>query len=149
VKSGEALSKNWGIAKLPHPAGVAAGTSAASLTGISVNSNSKNKEAALAFAKYLTSPEGAEVLAKTGTIPAMMTPEVINAISTMSGFPTDANSKEALNVAQTYLEWPVYDKAADIQTVLNEAHDAIMFKNVTVDAGIKQMNDRVQAILSR
>jgi multiple sugar transport system substrate-binding protein len=149
VAKGEALSKNWGITKLPHPPGVTAGTSAASITGISVNRNSRNKEAALEFAKFLTSPEGAAVLAKTGTIPAMMTPEVINTISTMPGFPTDANSKEALNVAQTYLEFPLHDRVADIQTVLNEIHPAIMSKNVTLEVGIRQMNERVQAILAR
>jgi multiple sugar transport system substrate-binding protein len=79
----------------------------------------------------------------------MMPPEVINAISTMSGFPTDANSKEALNVSQTYLEWPVHDKAADVKVVLDEMHDSIMTKNVTIDAGIRQMNERVRVILGR
>ena len=149
VNSGEALSKNWGIAKLPHPPGVTAGTSPAAITGVSVNRNAKNKAAALELAKFLSSPEGAAVLANTGTIPAMMTPEVINAIASMPGFPTDSASKEALSVGQTYLEFPMHDRVADIQTVLNEVHDAIMTKNVTLDAGIKQMNDRVQAILAR
>jgi multiple sugar transport system substrate-binding protein len=147
VAKGEATSKNWGIAKLPHPPGVAAGTSAASVTGISVNRNSKNKAAALEFAKWLTSPEGAAVLAGTGTIPAMMTPEVINAISSMPGFPTDAASKEALNVAQTYLEFPLHERLADIETVLNEAHDGIMTKNLTLSDGIRQMNERVGRII--
>ena len=149
VKAGEALSKNWGLAKLPHPNGIAAGTSPASITGVSVNRNSRNKQAALEFAKFLSSPDGAAVLANTGTIPAMMTPEVINAISSMQGFPTDAASKEALTVAQTYLEFPLHERVADIQTVLNETHDAIMTKNITLDTGIKQMNDRVKAILAR
>ena len=149
VKVGEATSKNWGLAKLPHPNGVAAGTSPASVTGISVNRNSKNKEAALELAKFLTSPEGAAILANTGTIPAMMTPEVINAISSMQGFPQDAASKDALSVSQTYLEFPLHERVGDIQTVLNETHDAIMTKSITLDAGIKQMNDRVKAILGR
>ena len=149
VNAGEALSKNWGLAKLPHPDGVTAGTSPASITGVSVNRNSKNKAAALEFAKFLSGSEGAAILASTGTIPAMMTPAVINAISSMPGFPTDANSKEALNVGTTYLEFPLHERVADIETVLNEAHDSIMTKNISVDDGIKQMNDRVGRILGK
>ena len=149
VKSGEALSKNWGLAKLPHPPGVAAGTSPAAITGVSVNRNSKNKTAALEFAKWLSSPEGAAVLANTGTIPAMMTPEVINAIASMPGFPTDAASKEALSITQTYLEFPLHERLAEIETVLNEAHDGIMTKNLSLNDGIRQMNERVGRILGR
>jgi multiple sugar transport system substrate-binding protein len=149
VKSGESLSKNWGLAKYPHPNGVPAGTSPGTITGIGVNRNSKNKDAALDFMKFITGPEGAAVLAKTGTIPAIMTTEVVNAISSLPGFPTDANSKEALKVAQTYLEFPLHEKSADIEVALNEEHDAIMTKNKSAADGIKAMNDRVGRILGR
>jgi len=149
VKDGEATSKNWGLVKYPHPDGVPAGTTLGTITGIGVNRNSKNKEAALDFMKFATGPEGAAVLAKTGTIPAIMSQDVINSISTMPGFPTDANSKAALSVYKTYLEMPLHEKSADIEVALNEAHDAIMYKNISVTDGIKQMNDRVGRILGR
>ena len=149
VARGEASSRNWGVVKYPHPDGVTAGTTLGTITGISVNRNSRNKAAALAFMAFVAGPEGASVLARTGTIPAIMSNEVINSISSMPGFPTDANSKEALNVYRTYLEMPLHDRAADIETVLNEAHEAIMLKNISIAAGISQMNTRVRAILGR
>jgi multiple sugar transport system substrate-binding protein len=149
VAKGEATSKNWGLVKLPHPVGVAAGTSPASLTGVSVNRNAKNKQAALEFAKFLSSAEAAAILARGGTIPAMSTPEVLNIISSIPGFPTDANSKDALNVAQAYLEFPMNEKLADIQIVLNETHDAIMSKSISLNNGIQQMNQRIGQILGR
>jgi multiple sugar transport system substrate-binding protein len=149
VARGEASSVNWGLAKYPHPNGVAAGTTLGTITGISVNRNSRNKNAALDFMNFVSGPEGAAVLARTGTIPSIMTQEVINAIASMPGFPTDANSREALSITKTYLEMPLHERSADIETVLNEAHDAIMTGNITVAQGIAQMNDRVGRILGR
>jgi len=149
VKAGEASSKNWGLAKYPHPDGVTAGTTLGTITSIGVNRNSKNKDAALDFMKFVSGPEGASVLAKTGTIPAIMSADVISTIAATPGFPTDANSREALNVYKTYLEMPLHEKSADIEVALNEAHDAIMLKNISVADGLKQMNDRVGAILAR
>jgi multiple sugar transport system substrate-binding protein len=149
VRSGEALSKNWGLAKYPHPAGVAEGTTLASVTGIAVNRNSKNKEAALEFTQFLSGPEGAAVLAKLGTIPAIMNQDVVNAIASIPGFPGDAGSREALQVHKTYLEMPLHEKSADIEIILNEAHDAIMTGNSTISQGIKEMNDRVKALLGK
>ncbi|GHT64322.1 sugar ABC transporter substrate-binding protein [Spirochaetia bacterium] len=149
IKSGESLSKNWGIVKYPHPDGVKAGTTLGTITSLGVNRNSKNKDAALDFMKFVTGPEGATVLAKTGTIPAIMNADVINAIAGMDGFPADANSKEALNVSKTYLEMPLHEKSADIEMVLNENHDAIMTGNITVQQAIQDMNNRVGKLLGR
>jgi multiple sugar transport system substrate-binding protein len=149
VKVGESLSKNWGLAKYPHPAGVPAGTTLGTITSIGVNRNSKNKQAALEFMKFVSGPEGAAILAKTGTIPAIMNAEVINAISSMPGFPQDAGSKEALNVYKAYLEMPLHERSADIELILNENHDAIMSGNITVAAGIRDMNSRVGKLLGK
>ena len=41
----------------------------------------------------------------------------------------------------------MHDKAADIERVLNEAHDGIMTYAFTVDEGIAMMNEEVSAIL--
>jgi multiple sugar transport system substrate-binding protein len=149
VKTGESSSKNWGLVKYPHPDGVPAGTTLGTITSISVNRNSKNKDAALAFTKFLTGPEGAVILAKTGTIPAIMSDEVINTIAATPGFPSDANSKEALKVTKAYLEMPLHERSADIEIILNEVHDNIMTGNATVEQGIREMNDRVGKLLGR
>ncbi|MDR2257654.1 MAG: sugar ABC transporter substrate-binding protein [Treponema sp.] len=149
VKTGESLSKNWGLAKYPHPAGVPAGTTLGTITSIGVNRNSKNKDAALDFMRFVSGPEGAAILAKLGTIPAIMNQEVIDAIASIPGFPGDPGSKEALQVYKTYLEMPLHEKSADIEIVLNEAHDAIMTGNSTIAQSIKEMNSRVAAILGK
>ncbi|MDR0377656.1 MAG: sugar ABC transporter substrate-binding protein [Spirochaetaceae bacterium] len=149
VKAGESLSKNWGLAKYPHPAGVQAGTTLGTITSIAVNRNSRNKDAALDFIRFVSGPEGAAILARTGTIPAIMNQEVIDAIASIPGFPGDPGSKEALQVYKTYLEMPLHEKSADIEIVLNEVHDAIMTGNVTVAQGIREMNERVGKILGK
>ncbi|MDR2738898.1 MAG: sugar ABC transporter substrate-binding protein [Treponema sp.] len=149
VKTGESLSKNWGLAKYPHPTGVPAGTTLGTITSIAVNRNSAKKDAALDFMRFVSGPEGAAILAKLGTIPAIMNQEVINAIASIPGFPGDPGSKEALQVYKTYLEMPLHEKSADIEIVLNETHDAIMTGNSTIAQGIKEMNDRVKPILGK
>ena len=146
VKSGESKSKNWGIVKFPHPDGVAAGTTAAQISGLAVNANSDHKDAALDFIKFVTGPEGAAVIASTGTFPALKTDDVSATIAATPGFPQDEASKAALKPTKTYLEMAVNPNAAKIEVVLNRAHDAIMTDNTSVDDGLKEMTDGVKAI---
>lgn len=146
VKSGESKSVNWGIVKFPHPEGVAAGTTAAQISGLSVNTNSKHKDAALDFIKFASGPEGAAIVAATGTIPAIRSEDVAQKIAALPGFPADDNSKAALKAGKSYLEMAVNPNAAKIEVVLNRVHDAIMTDNIAVDAGLKDMTDGVKAI---
>ena len=67
----------------------------------------------------------------------------------MEGFPTDANSAEALRTANTYLEMPVYEKSAEIEVVLNDGHDYIMTETMTIDEGIAYMNEEVGKIINK
>lgn len=146
VKSGESKSANWGLVKFPHPEGVAAGTTAAQLTAIGVNANSAHKEQAADFANFIAGPEGAKIVAATGTIPAFRTDTVIDTITALDGFPEDANSREAMKVTRSYLEMPVNPLAPKIEVVLNRAHDAIMTDNISIEDGLKEMDEGVQAI---
>lgn len=148
VKSGESQSTEWGIVKYPHPDGVEAGTTLGTITSLAVNQKSKHKEAALEFMNFVTGEEGAKVIASTGTIPAIKNDEVINSITSIDGFPADENSKAALSTVQTYLEMPMHEKSADIEVILNEAHDNIMTKNASIDEGLKDMNKRVGELLN-
>ncbi|MGO7420646.1 extracellular solute-binding protein, partial [Rhizobium ruizarguesonis] len=135
-----------GIVKFPHPDGVATGTTAAQISGLAVNANSVHKEAALDFIKFVTGPEGAAVIASTGTFPALKTDDVSAKIAATPGFPEDAASKEALKPSKTYLEMAVNPNAAKIEVVLNRAHDAIMTDSTSVDDGLKEMTEGVKAI---
>lgn len=149
IKSGESKSVNWGIVKYPHPEGVKAGTTIATITSLAVNKQSSHKQAALDFVKFVTGPEGAAIVASTGTIPALRDAKVIDTITSIDGFPKDENSKAALTVEKGYLEMPVHPKAPQIEVVLNRAHDSIMTKNETVDDGIAEMNKGVANVLSQ
>jgi multiple sugar transport system substrate-binding protein len=147
VKDGLTDVANWGIVKYPHPDGIAAGTTLGTITGLSVSKNAPNKEEALKFMTWVAGPEGAKVVATTGTIPAIHTADVMNAITSMDGYPTDANSKAALETAQVYLEMPMHAQAGEIEVVLNEEHNEIMNGSKTVDAGLAAMERRVGEIL--
>lgn len=149
VNSGESLATNWGIVKYPHPEGVEAGTTLGTITSLAVNQKSANKEAALDFLKFVTGEEGATVIASTGTIPAIKNDEVVNSIASIEGFPSDENSKAALTTAQTYLEMPMHEKSADIEIILNEAHDNIMTRNATIDEGLADLNKRIGELLGQ
>ncbi|MGK6316399.1 ABC transporter substrate-binding protein [Neorhizobium sp. DT-125] len=146
VKSGESKSTNWGIVKFPHPEGVPAGTTAAQISGLAVNANSAHKAEVLDFIKFVTGPEGAAIIASTGTIPTVRTPEVTAKIASLPGFPQDQASKDALEAGKSFLEMAVNPNAAKIEVVLNRAHDSIMTDNISIDDGLKEMTDGVKAI---
>ena len=146
VKSGESKAVNWGVVKFPHPEGVEAGSTAATITALGVAANSTKQEAALDFVKFVSGPEGAAVVAKTGTFPALITDDVLSTITSTEGFPSDEASREALVTAKRFLEMPVSPIAPEIEVVLNRAHDAIMTDNISIDEGIAEMNEGVAAL---
>ena len=139
---------NFGIVKYPHPAGVAEGSTLGTVTSLAVNVNSEKKDAAVDFVNWCASSEGAAAVAAVGTFPAVATAETNAIIAGTEGFPQDENSLEALNTSAIYLEMPLSDKASEIETVLNQEHDAIMTGAETVDEGIANMNEQVSAILN-
>lgn len=139
---------NWGIVKYPHPEGVEAGTTLGTVTSLSINANSSKKEAAAEFLNWVCTEEAAEALATTGNFPAISSEETSKIIASTEGFPEDENSLEALNTVAVYLEMPLSDKSSEIETVLNTEHDAIMTGAETIEEGIANMNEQVQAILN-
>ena len=138
---------NFGIVKYPHPDGAPAGSTLGTVTSLAVNANSEKKEAALDFVNWCASEDGAKCVAAVGTFPAVASDETNKIISSTDGFPSDDASLEALNTTAIYLEMPLSDKASEIETILNTEHDAIMTESETVDEGIANMNEQVQAIL--
>lgn len=148
VKSGESLTTNWGIAAFPHAEGIAEGSAPATVTGIGVSANSPHQEAAFDFIKFVAGPEGAAIIADTGTIPALKTEEVMAKITGLDGFPQDETSLNALKATATYLEMPVDLKGADINVVIGREHDAIMTGTTSVEDGLAAMGEDIQAILA-
>ncbi len=145
----KSLCGNWGIVKYPHAQGVPAGSTLGTITGLSVTSASKNKDAAWDFVNWVSGADGAAVMASSGNFPACMTAGVKDAISSMEGFPTDAQSKEALDVSNLYLEVPYGDHVSEINSILDSYHGSIMTGEMSIDDGIKAMNDEVGKILGK
>jgi multiple sugar transport system substrate-binding protein len=138
----------WGIVKYPHPVGIAAGTTAGTITSVAVNAKSANKAAAWDFVKFFTGPEGAAILAGMGSLPAMRTEKVLASIKGLAGFPEDAASAAALGTKTVRLELPMHDKAAVIEKILNEEHELIMVESNTIDVGLANMGRRVKEALA-
>jgi multiple sugar transport system substrate-binding protein len=148
VKDGTAKMK-WGIVKYPHPPGVEPGTTAGTITSLAMNSKSKFKDAAWDFLKFYCGPQGADVLAKVGSFPAIRNTSVIGILSKMEGFPTDKASADALATKTVRLELPLHPKVAIIEKILNEEDDLIRTESVSVDQGLADMSRRVKEVLAQ
>lgn len=147
TKSKGETNVNWGFTQVPHFDGQGLGQTIGNVTPMSINSNSKNKEAAWEFIKFMCTEPGAKVLADLGTLPAYKTPEVIDSLSSVDGFPKEC--KDDLNVKTVTLEIPAHPQSAAIEKILNEEHELIMLGANSVDDGIGAMNKRIQEILSK
>ena len=146
LAGGESEVSDWGLVRYPHPEGVASGATAGQATSLGINVNSKKAEAAADFISWVAGPEGAAIVASTGTIPALREGNILDSITTTPGFPTDPESAKALTTTATYLEMPVDLKAAEYELVLNRVHDSIMTENISIDEGIAEANAGVADI---
>lgn len=152
IQSGEydaSLCGNWGMVKYPHAEGVEAGSTLGTITGLAVTSVSDQKDAAFEFVKWVSGAEGAKVMAETGNFPALMNDEVAGIISSLDGFPQDAESKEALNVSNLYLEAPYAENVSAINDILDTYHKSIMNREMSIDDGIAAMNEEVGKVLGQ
>ena len=138
---------DWGIVSVPHKDGVAAGSSFGNLTGAMINAKSDDKDLAWEYISWLAGEEGAVATASTGTRPAWVSETVAEAMASAEGFPTDEASKAALVPVYVGIEIPASEHSSEISTVLNEEHTLIMTRELTIDEGIEEMNERVADIL--
>lgn len=149
LASGEydsSLCGNWGIVKYPHADGVEAGSTLGTITGLAVTTATDTPDEAWEFVKWVSGEEGAAVMAATGNFPAIMTSEAMDIITSLDGFPQDPASKEALTVSNLYLEVPYAPNVSEINSTLDSYHGSIMSGEMTIDDGIKAMEDAVKAI---
>ena len=135
----------WGVAAFPHPEGVAPGTTAGTLTSLAINSQSDNKDAAWDFIQFYAGEEGAKVLAETGNLPALRTPEVLEIFASLEGVPAEAT--EALQTTTVRLELPMHPDVGAVEQILNEQHELIMTNSVSVEDGLEETTDRIREVL--
>ena len=138
---------NWGVTRIPHPAGIPAGSTVGSVTPIAINAKSDVPDQAWEFVRFATSEAGAEVLADNSVFPAITTPGVVSRLASIEGFPEDG--KAALSVKNFVFDRPVDAKMAAVRKVIEEEHDAIMIGEEDIDTGIANMNERAEEARSR
>jgi len=138
---------NWGITSVPHAEGVAAGSSFGNLTGAMINAKSANKDLAWTYVSWLCGVEGSKATASTGTRPAWVSDDVATAMASVAGFPTDDASKAALLPTYVAVEWPVVEKLSEIKPIVEEEHTLIMTREITIEEGIEEMNERVAEVM--
>lgn len=133
---------NWGVAVLPHPEGVEAGSTMGSVTPVAINAKTDVPDVAWDFVKFATSEEGAVVLAENGIFPAATSDAIVDALGSMKGYPED--DKAALEVTQFVFDRPLDAKMAAVRKVIEEEHDLIMIGEEDIDTGIANMNERAK-----
>lgn len=137
---------NWGIVSYPHAKGVPAGSTLSTFTGLAITSATDKKDAAWDFVKWVSGKDGAAVMASTGNFPAIMTDEAMATITSIEGFPTDQQSKDALKTTNLYLEVPYAANVSEINSILDTNHSMIMNNECSIEDGIKAMNEQVGAL---
>lgn len=135
---------NWGVATIPHAEGMEAGYTVGSTTPMGINANSKNKDAAWEFVKFVSSAEGAKVYAENGEIPAMKDENIISTIAAIEGMPEGV--EEALVTKHIALDRPLAEKSAEVNQMLGEEHSLIMIGENTIDEGLAAMAERSKEI---
>jgi multiple sugar transport system substrate-binding protein len=143
INKGE-VKINWGMSVIPHPTGTPAGWTVGSVTPIAINQNSKNKDAAWEFVKFVSSEEGANIYAKWGQLPSRANTQNLTAIAGAPGMPSDA--LQALTIKNIALDRPMVPFVNEINTMLGEEHGLIMLKEKTVDQGLADMARRSKEI---
>lgn len=135
---------NWGIATLPHPDGVEAGSTVGSTTPMGINANSEHKEEAWEFIKYACGAEGSACLVERGQMPAYQDDTTLETLAALDGMPEGA--AEALKTTNIVLDRPINSYSSEVNQMLGEEHSLIMIKEESVDDVLAEMGDRSKEI---
>ncbi len=149
IKEGTYNVSDWGIVAMPHKEDVKAGSTFGNLTGVMINKKAKNADAAWDYVSWLCGEEGSQVTAGTGNRPAWVSEGVATVMASVEGFPQDENSKAALLPSFVAIEIPGDVHASEISSILGEEHSMIMTREISIEEGIEEMNERVQELLNK
>jgi len=138
---------NWGMAAYPVPSAQYYGNTFGGVTQLSIPRTAPNPEEAFKFMEFVCGAEGAAILASVGQFPAFITDEALSIITSMPGFPQDANTIAAMQPKAIFLEQPVVAEAGDIDGILSEGHQEIMDRTMTIEAAIEMMDERVNQLI--
>jgi len=134
---------NYDVALLPSETveGMA-GKGTGAITPVSIGANSKNKEMAWEFVKFVTGEEGAKVLASCGILPAYNSEIVLETLVSNEGFPEHGKDL-LLNTVDVTIEFPLGNTWSSISRIIGEEHELIMLGSSSVAEGLETMKNRV------
>ena len=135
---------NWGVAVIPHAEDVPNGYTVGATTPICINNASKNKDAAWKFVEFLTGPEGAQILAECGQVPAL-SGNYLDVFAAVEGMPEGV--VDGLYATHISPDRPAMDKVTEIDQMLLAEHQLILLGEETVDEGIANMNRNYAEIM--
>lgn len=139
-QSGDASRFDWGIAPLPQRtrADTAHPRSFGDPTGFAVSGKLSGERLAAAkdFVRWTASEDGALALARTGTLPAYFSKQVLDVFFAKHGLPQDAMSRRAITDSAISPENPVGEATQTVQDELNIAHTSILSETRPLDAAL-------------
>lgn len=130
----------WGVTRIPHPEGIAPGSTVGSVTSMAINAKTDAPDQAWEFVKFAAGEDGAKILAANSVLPAISSEAVLNCLDSVHGFPEDG--KAALEVSKFVFDRPMDAKMAAVRKVIEEEHEKIMIGEESVDMGIANMEKR-------
>lgn len=135
--SGDADDFDWGVTLLPQRTreDIKQPKSFGDPTGFAVSSHigGAKLEAAKDFVRWAAGEDGALALAKTGTLPAYFSDDVLDAFFAKQGLPQDEMSREAITASSISPENPVGEATQTVQDELNIAHTSILSETKPLD----------------
>lgn len=142
---------NWGVCSLPNDDGVANENCIGGVTPVSIGAYAKHPAEAWQFIKYACGEEGAKVLAECGIVPGYSSDAIGEIFDGLHDkYPTvpEGLSKYVVNLQKNIVEQPMNAKCKEIDTLITEAHSAIMTKSVSPEDGIADLKERVNEVLA-
>ena len=137
---------NFGVTFLPRPADISQNRSPGGVsTFIAIHALSPNPQEAFAFAQYLTSSEGAMILAEHGVLPAYTSSEIAEAFVLASGV-DGANVFLAL---ETYLETQPVHGIEEVLQLYQEEKEMFLVGEQSIEETMRNFTEGRASIFER
>ena len=148
-KTGAAEKFDWGMVSVPQNPDKSTPSvpeTFGSSTGLSLSAklSGAKLEAAKDFVKWACGEEGAMALAAITSTPAYSSDKVVEKFFSNAGIPTDEQSKDAWSEHKTTPDTPIGAGTAEIQSLLNTMHSAIMTGTKPIDQGLADGGREIQ-----
>ena len=111
-----------------------------------INNASAKKDAAWRFVEFISGPEGAQIMAENGQVPALVGEGYLETYAAAPGMPEGV--MDGLYATHISPDRPAMDKVTQIDQMLLAEHQLILLGEQTVDEGIANMNRNYAEIMA-